>query len=89
MTYEYPETHDATGANDDAPSMAPPRAVWLAMLDRRDFDEWMGRLRSNHGWLAMPKNAITRGRHLETLLRRAWEAGAQTTPHTWEDQDGS
>ena len=66
-------------ANDD---VSPPRAAWLAMLDRRDFEEWMGRLRVNPGWLAMPKNAIVRGRHLETLLRQAWEAGAASTPHT-------
>ena len=67
-----------------SPAMSPPRAAWLAMLDRRDFEEWMGRLRLSHGWLAMPKNAIVRGRHLETLLRLAWEAGAASTPHTKE-----
>ena len=86
MGYEYPKIYSATGANDDAPSMSPPRVAWLAMLDQRDFEEWMGRLRSNPGWLAMPRNAITRGRHLETLLQIAWEAGAASTPHTWEAQ---
>ena len=81
MGYQYPETYSATGANDD---VSPPRAAWLAMLDQRDFEEWMGRLRASHGWLAMPKNAIVRGRHLETLLRFAWEAGAASTPHIKE-----
>ena len=61
-----------------------PEVCLKAMLDRRDFEEWMGRLRVNHGWLAMPKNAIVRGRHLETLLQQAWEAGATSTPHTKE-----
>ena len=81
MGYQYPETYSATGANTDAPSMSPPRAAWLAMLDQRDFQEWMGRLRVNPGWLAMPTNAMVRGRHLETLLRPDWEGAAASTQH--------
>ena len=72
-----------SSGNQIVPSaISPPRAAWLTMLDQHDFQEWMGRLRVNPGWLAMPKNAIVRGRHLETLLQPAWEAGAASTPHT-------
>ncbi len=42
------------------------------------FEGWLREeLRPNRGWMAMPPNAIARGRHLRMLLRFAWDAGAK------------
>ena len=52
-----------------------------------DFQNWLGTLKENIGWLAMPKNAIVRSRHLETLLRMAWDAGVESTQPTRAEGD--
>ena len=44
----------------------------------RAFQEWLAKeIKSNVGWLAMPGNAIARGKHLRTLLRYAFDAGVE------------
>ncbi len=53
-------------------------AKHAAFYREEAFHTWMEHdIKSHKGWAKMPDDAIGRGKHLETLMRFAWRAGAE------------